>query len=71
MSTRWFEDFHVVKLLGHYLAFEKHFSAKELQAYYDMPWLWQQQWEEYDQLRMRRLEEARLAEDDDGWTDPA
>lgn len=63
MSTPWYDDFENVKALGNYLAFYKICAAQVLQAYYEQPANWQQEW---DEMKAYELQEQRLASDEGG-----
>lgn len=51
----WHETYDNVKTLGRWLLTERHFDAGELQAYYEKPWKWDDEWEE---MRREEMEGA-------------
>lgn len=57
-GTQWYADVSNVNALGNYLYREHHFTAKELLAYYEKPWKWGDEWEEYQDSLRADAEEA-------------
>ena len=45
----WHETYDNVTALGRWLIAERDFDLEALQAYYEQPWHWTPEWEEYQE----------------------